>query len=358
MSWRRWSWIVLAALAGCAPAPPAKYALKSASSELDPKLKQQIEQILLEHCGTPQRPKLLGDSRISAATLQLGQDVYARNCQQCHGVTGDGLGLAAPHLRPRPRDYRAGVFKFTSTPYGAKPRRDDLARTIRQGIVGTSMPSFARLPRNELDAVVDYVMALTRRGELENLLILEADSSGELPDDVVATLITDVVTPWREAERQEVLPAVPEPPRTAESIARGRQIFETRECFKCHGADGRGQIASNVGVDFWQHPTRAADLTSGMLRGGDTSLDIYRRISSGINGTPMPAFRDSFAEHPEQIWDLVHFVQDISNARRRRVAFVPSATLGKTHLTPDGQITSETELREPAPTTPEASSGG
>lgn len=344
---------MLAVFFGCGPATPARYASSPAVEDLDPQLRERVQALVREHCGTPQRPRLLGDPQVSAETLQLGQELYARNCQQCHGVTGDGAGLAAPHLRPRPRDYRAGVFKFTSTPYGAKPRRSDLERTIRNGIVGTSMPSFARLSQQQLNAVIDYVLALTRRGELESLLALEADDSGELPDDVVATTIEDVVRPWREAERQEVLPAVPEPPMTAESVARGKQLFQTRECFKCHGEDGRGQIASNVGVDSWQHATRAADLTSGMLRGGDQPLDIYRRISSGINGTPMPAFRDSFAEHPEQIWDLVHYVLDVSNARRRHVAFVPSMALGPTHLTPDGQ---RSPTPTPSDTTPPAES--
>lgn len=358
MPWRRHGVLLLATIVGCSPAPPEQYSAAPALAALDAPLRERIHEILVEHCGTPQRPKLLGNPDVSQATLQLGQQVYARNCQQCHGVSGDGQGLAAAHLRPRPRDYRAGVFKFTSTPYGAKPRRADLERTIRNGIVGTSMPPFARLPRNEIDAVVDYVLALTHRGELENLLALEAESSGELPNDVVATLIEDVVTPWRDAARQEVTPASPEPPMTAESIARGKQIFQTRECYKCHGDDGRGQIASNVGVDFWQHPTRAADLTSGMLRGGDTPLDVYRRISSGINGTPMPAFRDSFAENPEQIWDLVHYVLDVSHERRRNTTFVPTMPLGPTHLTPEGHWTSAVNLGEPEATSSEPGAGG
>ncbi len=61
-------------------------------------------------------------------------------------------------------------------------------------------------------------------------------------------------------------------------------------CAQCHGEDGRGQMATNVGVDAWGNPTKAADLTSGMLRGGTEPLDIYRHIDAGINGTPMPSF--------------------------------------------------------------------
>ena len=42
-------------------------------------------------------------------------------------------------------------------------------------------------------------------------------------------------------------------------------------------------MLTNVGVDSWGNPTKAADLTSGMLRGGTESLDIYRHIDAGIS---------------------------------------------------------------------------
>ena len=67
-------------------------------------------------------------------------------------------------------------------------------------------------------------------------------------------------------------------------------------------------MATNVGVDAWGNPTKAADLTSGMLRGGTEPLDIFRHIDAGINGTPMPAFHDSLGKQPERIWHLVGYV--------------------------------------------------
>jgi mono/diheme cytochrome c family protein len=39
-------------------------------------------------------------------------------------------------------------------------------------------------------------------------------------------------------------------------------------------------------------------------------VDLYRTISNGIKGTPMPSY--SGAMTPEQMWDLVHFVQSLS----------------------------------------------
>ena len=90
--------------------------------------------------------------------------MFQKRCVGCHGDSGDGNGPAAAYLYPRPRDYRRGIFKFGSTPYGAKPRREDLVRVVRQGARGTLMPDFKFLSDEDLQAVVDYVLVLTHRG--------------------------------------------------------------------------------------------------------------------------------------------------------------------------------------------------
>ena len=71
-----------------------------------------------------------------------GYSLYRMHCLHCHGVSGAGDGPTAPFLYPRPRDYRKGLFKFTSTPTGVKPTREDLRKTIKYGLHGTSMPAF------------------------------------------------------------------------------------------------------------------------------------------------------------------------------------------------------------------------
>ena len=89
-----------------------------------------------------------------------------------------------------------------------------------------------------------------------------------------------------------VYPITPMPTFKRTNVDQGKQAFLTKGCAKCHGDDGRGMLATNVGEDVWGFPTKAADLTSGMLHGGTEPLDIYRHIFAGINGTPMPSFRD------------------------------------------------------------------
>lgn len=294
-------------------------------------LQDKIRAAIRKHCGTPQSPKLLGAPQATEARLLRGQHVYQQRCAACHGDTGDGKGPVAQHLSPRPRDYRKGVFKFTSTYTGSRPLRSDLLQTMRRGIRGTSMPSFAHVSTDDLEATIDYVLALSRRGELETLLAAVVQSEDDLPDESVDEQISIVLANWIDAPANVVLTASVEPPYSEESLALGRRAFADAAigCVRCHGADGRGKMPANVEGfdDAWGFKTRAADLTSGMLRGGAGPADIYRRIVGGINGTPMPTFKANVAIDPDVAWHLVHYVQHVSNVRRRESAELAAEAL-------------------------------
>ncbi|HVA45586.1 MAG TPA: c-type cytochrome [Pirellulales bacterium] len=314
--------ILLAAMClGCQRQVELQYVSSKEVLDLSGPLQQRVREILDKNCGTPVRPKLLGDESADVTHLRRGAAIYQKRCVACHGATGDGNGEAAAYLSPRPRDYRRGIFKFTSTPYGAKPRREDLRRTLRHGAKGTSMPSFAQLPEDELEAVLDYVLVLTHRGELELQLAVEADNEDEISDEALEESITMIVGQWKEAKQQAVWPLTKMPLYSEESVALGKKAFLTEEagCYKCHGSDGRGRTTDNAQGfnDVWGVKTRAADLTAGMFHGGNRPEDIYRRIFSGINGTPMPSFEAKLSKEPDTFWHLVHYVQFISSARRR-----------------------------------------
>lgn len=281
-------------------------------------LQSEIALLLDQYTGTPDNPIMLGEEE-SSTHLKVGYQLYSRYCMQCHGVNGDGNGPVAEYLNPKPRNYTLGIFKFTSTPYGSKPRRSDLIRTVHRGVTGTSMPSFDRFSDEQLGAVVDYVLVLTHRGELERELAAVAYEDEELPDEEgMADIVESILEPWEQSSNQLVMPETMMPPMTEESVRQGHQLFLKLACNKCHGKFGRGGSMGNVevGVDAWGFKAAAADLSSGMLRGGGSPLDVYRRIHSGINGTPMPAFSQTFKDDPDAIWQIVHFIKQTGNRRR------------------------------------------
>ncbi|MGE0609396.1 MAG: cytochrome c [Pirellulales bacterium] len=308
-------------LAGCSQAPDLQYVSSAEIQALQPELQEAIAEQLTKHCGTPVRPKLLGHDDRDAARLARGAAIYQDRCAACHGVTGDGNGPAATYMYPRPRDYRKGLFKFSSTPYGNRPLRSDLKRTIMHGARGTSMPAFKLLPDEDLELLLDHVMVLTHRGEFELLLALQAEGDDMVDPEMVPDLIDQTLAPWRDLQQVVVIPKTRMPAYSEETVELGKQAFlsEIAGCHKCHGTDGRGQTMDNEKgfEDSWKFKTRAADLTSGMFHGGGEPDDIYRRIFAGITGTPMPAFEQKLADRPETFWHLVHYVQYLSAARRR-----------------------------------------
>lgn len=331
---------------GCSRLPDATYTLRADAEklELPEKHKAQIAAYLAAFHGTPANPRMALPAEAEDETapaggvipavarvdksgydrlhLQLGREVYTRQCAACHGTTGDGKGPAGAHLNPPPRDYRNGVFKFTSTPRGSKPRREDLQRILKYGAKGTSMPAFRFLSDEETEAVIDYVQVLSARGELEINLIREAtdelDEGDDFDPEVVGEYVQNISSSWDKAESELVRPVTVNPPRTPETIHAGAVAFAELYCVKCHGPDARGSKSADVGQDIWGRTAYPANLAMGMLHGGRRPVDIYRRIYSGINGTPMPSSKDpntAINETPEQrsdrIWHLVHFVTSV-----------------------------------------------
>lgn len=331
--------ILVLSAAGCERAELAEWGASEQCSKLPEELRGIVNSAVRREAGTALEPRFVGlseprgeaDRRRQQLHLKHGQAVYLQRCVQCHGSAGAGDGPVAVSLYPRPRDYTKGVFKFTSTAYGTKPRREDLVQTLVRGVAGTSMPAFRLLPRRDIEAVVDYVLVLSRRGELEYLLASEAEAAEELEEESIADYVDTVKGRWAEAGSIPTQPLTPQPELTAERAAAGREAFLTKGCSKCHGEDGRGHTKDNIGRDVWGHSTRAADLTSGMLRGGQEPIDIYRRILNGINGTPMPGFRGALESEPETLWNLVSYVLEVSGRRReeslRGVAEIPAGLL-------------------------------
>ena len=295
----------------------------------------------------------VGDGFVVAGhILRRGAKGYRRHCVRCHGVNGDGNGPTAQYLNPRPRDFRLGVIKFTSTLPMERATRDDLKRTTTVGEPGTYMPSFTLLADEELDAILEYVRWLAMRGELEHRLVaeFEADYSidavrqrlGEGKDAgsihrqlasqikneypaMVEEWGFELASAWKRAEEgsRQVTPGIPRVPDRPESRRRGRQLFQgdKAKCATCHGVSGAGdgprtaeystmpgtnaRSAQRGLYDDWGYKIKPRHLVRGILRGGDRPIDVYRRIAAGVKGTPMPP---AAALDDAEIWDLVNYV--------------------------------------------------
>jgi len=216
------------------------------------------------------------------AQRESGKALYLKFCAQCHNDNGDGEGYAAVHLRPRPRNFTTGKFKVRSTPNGALPTHQDLVSIIRRGMPFTSMPPWPDLTDQEVSDIAHFITTFS------------ADFS-------------------KAENTPQPVPIPSAPKATNESIELGKKLYEETGCIKCHGTLGRGDGPSAPTLaDDWGNPIRPADLTqSWTFRGGSTREDIYRSMSTGLNGTPMPGFGDD-ALKPEQKWAITDFVDSLS----------------------------------------------
>ena len=215
------------------------------------------------------------------AQRESGKALYVKNCAQCHGEKGDGEGYATSHLFPVPRNFTAAKFKVRTTPNGALPTHQDLVNVIRRGMPYTSMPAWPDLSEQQLSDLAYFLKTF----------------SSEFSD------------PGRVPQPME-LPGAPG--TTAESIELGKKLYVDTGCVKCHGMLGRadGPSAPTL-TDELGHAIQAANLTQPWtFRGGSSREDIFRTMTTGLNGTPMPSFTDSLSV--EQRWAITDFIVSLS----------------------------------------------
>lgn len=246
-------------------------------------------------------------TRASAQEPHPGEAVYDRWCIECHGAEGRGDGPAAATMLPRPRDFTQARYQIRTTPSGALPTDADIMHVLENGMPGTAMPAWPKLTTAEREDVVAYIKTFSRFFESEG-------------------------TP----EPMEFGGA---PGASEERIAEGGQLYDQLECWKCHGAEGRGDgTSAPTQQDDNGNPIRPANLAQNWrFNGGGTVEDIYARLRTGLDGTPMPSFSDLIEAEvitDDQLWNIAHFVRSLSPEdppeaqeviRARLVSAVPTA---------------------------------
>ncbi len=218
------------------------------------------------------------------ADTELGKKVYESRCTICHGSKGSGNGAIGIIDKDKksgrvwtiyPRDFTIGVFKFRTTPTGCLPVDKDILGIIKNGISRSGMPSHKDIPSKEMDAVTAYLKTLSERWEEEDLC-------------------------------EPIAAKKPEWVGRSASVEKGKKIYEEMKCWECHGYDGKGNgPKSNELKDDWGKPIWPFNFTTGELKRGSSSENIYITFTTGLDGTGMPSYEDSLNE--EDRWHLVSY---------------------------------------------------
>lgn len=250
----------------------------------------------------------LGGVVVSKEVLNTGLKVYRRYCASCHGLEGEGKRMRGAEKSAR--DLRVGEYKYTSVANNGLPTDEDLLRTVRYGIRGTQMNAYDSLSDDDLAAVVHYVKTLSPR--------------------------------WDREKQGVAIPVHPDPWKTDKegARARGEVVYHAiTQCWQCHPS-----YASPADIRKWTDdynkstgspPVKRLPLRGGMARSEWVSTSfgkvlppdfltdslpaargvegLYRAISAGIGGTPMPTWHGKLSA--QDLWAVVHYVRELVRLR-------------------------------------------
>jgi DMSO reductase family type II enzyme heme b subunit len=218
-----------------------------------------------------------------------GKTVYVKWCAGCHGDTGAGDGDAARLMIPPPRDFTGAIYQIRSTASGQLPTDADLMRSIDEGLPGTAMPGWKeRLSDRQRRDVIAYIKTFS-------------------------TFFADTTLRPQPLEFGKA----PGGAGGEEALSVGKLFYDSLECFKCHGEQGRGDGPSAPTLkDDAGHPIFAANLHQNWLfNGGGTVEDIYHRMRTGLDGTPMPSAEDALSAKfltETELWRVAQYVRSLS----------------------------------------------
>jgi len=270
------------------------------------------------------RPSEFGfQTSVKTTLVEEGHSAYKTYCIGCHGEKGDGNGVAARFLSPRPRNFQEAKFKFSSTRSGRLPTDEDLRRTIMRGLKGSAMPGWDMIPARTVNALIAYIKTFSPR--------------------------------WKENRPATRIPIVDDPYRSmrdkSKAIARGRAVYHGfSTCWSCHPSYASPDEINAYLVAMDKAPSAGfrpnlhesegkpneegeviypPDFRRDFIRAGGQVDDLYRSIAAGISGTAMPTWIDSMESHrsskpdeivtsAEDIWALAYYVRSLILERPSR----------------------------------------
>jgi cytochrome c oxidase cbb3-type subunit 2 len=107
------------------------------------------------------------------------------------------------------------------------------------------------------------------------------------------------------------LPVPPKPQDAKQTLERGKTVYG-QNCLACHGekGDGNGPAAAFLlpkPRDFIEARYRLRSTPTGQL---PTDVDLFRAVSLGMPGTPMPPWKHSLSD--EDRWAVVEYIKSFS----------------------------------------------
>jgi mono/diheme cytochrome c family protein len=264
---------------------------------------------------------------VSGHDLNLGYQSYTRYCYACHGVKGDGHGPSSYGLRPPPRNFTLGIFKFARLRSSDElPNDADLKYIVKNGLHGSAMLPWD-VPDEELGRILNYIKTFAP---------LKWEKTKKNGDHVKTLEVFEIPSdPWMGKD--------------VAAIARGEKLYHLKaECLNCHpsylGKEDLYKLSAaaakdepdtfktiggfrddphgSVAKDSTEYAVRLLppDFTFNQVRSihpGSEVNDLFRLISFGVYPI-MPAWKGSLED--KDIWAIAHYVKSLIDLRTNPAA--------------------------------------
>ena len=257
-----------------------------------------------------------GNKTVSAETLNLGHLTYTEYCVSCHGVNGDGKGVASKGMYPPPRNFTLGLYKFGNVASGEAPHDKDFYRIIRHGLNGTAMLKWD-ISDKRLDAVTQYIKTF-------------APQVWENKEQVLGEAMVLPPDPYANGYKTQ-------------GIQIGKEVYHTlANCQSCHSAYATKAEMLEWAKRYKQdaptfdetlyvikpqdsdhgYKSIPPDFTWHEIRSANNVEEIALRLASGVGGTSMPSWKGVIED--DQLWAVAYYVQslmELKNTPQRDVLF-------------------------------------
>lgn len=218
------------------------------------------------------------------ALVAHGKELFQVQCVACHGPEGQGNGPAAASLSPKPRNFTQNAGWVN----GRKPTM--VFKTLKEGVPGSAMASFATLSSDDRWALDAYVLSLGPQ-PVEKDTPADFAKIGVNPNAEGGGETEAATVPVEFAMKKMAQPemATESAGASAESGNPGTQLYR-ENCASCHGARGEGGIKVKT-MALAPSPAWIETTPFRASSEGVSSEAVFNKlVTAGIPGNFMPSF--------------------------------------------------------------------
>lgn len=234
------------------------------------------------------------------ALVAHGKELFQVQCVACHGAEGKGDGVAAAALNPHPRN-------FTQNKDWVNGRRETMVfKTLKEGVAGSAMASFATLPPDDRWALAAYVLSLGPQ-PVDKDTPADFAKIGINPNAEGGGETAEATVPVEFAMQKMAMPDVAAAPATGaapESNSPGAQLYRNN-CASCHGDHGQGGMKVRT---MALAPSPAWVETMPFKAASDAvsnESSFSKVVVNGITGNFMPNFGQLSGAELHELHDYV-----------------------------------------------------